>query len=240
MQAGYSLRIREEDGKRIQTIKTIAAIGSSLTGRGEWSCQVRGKKPNVMARVVAAIRPILENMKQGDTLEAIFSVAVERHAVKIDFNGAKIEAVVDQGELLAGDRQRFYELELELLGGDKEALFSLAFHMFRTTPFPLRLNMLSKAERGFAHMVGGLSLVRAGRLDLAADLTPEAAFQSIARSCLRHLLANIAAFSRDATSDAVHQARVAIRRLRVDDRLRGPINAELRSIAQELGACPLT
>lgn len=242
LQAGYSLRIRDEDGKRIQTIKTLGSSGHSLTDRGEWSCSVRGRKPNIRARAASVIRPALVAMKDGDALEAIFSIAVKRRLFRLEFNGAEIEVAVDHGELLCGDRQQFHELELELISGDTAALFALAFHLFRFVP--LQLHMLSKAERGFAAIGDGLQPARAARLDLDPRLTPVEAFQNIARSCLRHLLANTSALRDNPTPDAIHQARVAIRRLRaamglfrdiVDDSARGPINAELRWIARELG-----
>jgi len=242
LQAGYSLRIRDDDGKRVQTIKTLGSGGHSLTDREEWSCPLRGKKPNIRARAASVVRPALAAMKDGDTLEAIFSVAVKRYLFRLKFNESEIEVAVDSGELLAGDRKEFHELELELISGDRAALFALAFHLFRFAP--LRLHMLSKAERGFADIGEGLQPVRAARLDLNADFSPAEAFQSIARSCLRHLLGNTSALRDNPTPDAIHQARVAIRRLRaamglfrdvIDDTARGPINTELRWIARELG-----
>jgi CHAD domain-containing protein len=79
---------------------------------------------------------------------------------------------------------------------------------------------------------------------LKRRMTGAQAFQIIGASCLQHLMANEAIVRAASEADAVHQMRVALRRLRaaitlfknvVEDEQRGQIKAELKWMANVLG-----
>ena len=73
----------------------------------------------------------------------------------------------------------------------------------------------SKAERGYRLFTGQESPpVKARPLALGEDITPRQAFRSIALNCLEQLQANERGARLGQDSEYVHQARVAIRRLR--------------------------
>ena len=137
----------------------------------------------------------------------------------------------------------FGELELELKNGTPADLFQLALAL--STATPLRLSFKTKAERGFEAASGEQSTrVKAHPVVLKRKMTSAAAFQRVGASCLQHLMANEAIVRRAPEADAVHQMRVALRRLRaaitlfksvVEDERRDPIKAELKWMANVLG-----
>jgi CHAD domain-containing protein len=80
--------------------------------------------------------------------------------------------------------------------------------------------------------------------ELTAGMSVAEAFKAVARSCLRHLLANVPLFSEARDPEAVHQMRVAVRRLRaalalfkdvVADECGEAVKAGLRRLASEFG-----
>ncbi len=242
-QAGFSLRIRDDGAKKTQTVKTFERGDDAFAERGEWSCAVRGMRPNLRARAAAMVRPVLADAALNPEIAPIFTVDVTRHQYDVMFEGATIEVAVDMGEIVAGTRREaFCELELELKDGPKSALFGQAARILRAVP--IRLDTQAKAERGFTLLAGGHTVRRAERVMLTPDMPLTAAFQRIARGCLRHFLANESAFWQGKPPEAVHQMRVAIRRLRAamtafrpvcDDPLRDRLKSELRWVAGEMG-----
>ncbi len=86
--------------------------------------------------------------------------------------------------------------------------------------------------------------VKAEPIELTSDLTAGQAFRIIARSCLRQFRLNETALARTRDADALHQARVAIRRLRsafsifknvVADEKAETIRRELKELSTLLG-----
>ena len=143
-----------------------------------------------------------------------------------------------------GDRSDpICEIELELKRGYPAALFSLARELDQIAP--VRLGVLTKSERGFR--IGTYApdkSIRAEPLALRARMTTTAGFQAIVAACLRHFRLNETVLTRTGDPAALHQARVALRRLRSalstfknvveDDRYEG-LRTELRWLAAELG-----
>jgi inorganic triphosphatase YgiF len=103
-------------------------------------------------------------------------------------------------------------MELELIHGDGAQLFRLARQL--ANRIPLEICVRSKAERGYALITGeSPQPVKSPPTNLNPRLKTQAAFQAIARGCLHHLIANMPAL-RAGDGEALHQARVALRRLR--------------------------
>ena len=153
---------------------------------------------------------------------------------------ATMEVAVDRGAVETAQgaaAEPFAEVEIELREGastDSSGhgdapglgdLFGLARALGEAVP--LRLGVTTKAERGFAHVDGAGPRVRKAEpvaLDPAMGAGP--AFQAVARACLRHLRLNepLLRAGRDSGAErdpgagrdpeALHQVRVAIRRLR--------------------------
>lgn len=242
--AGYALRIRSEGHRRIQTVKAASGNAAGLFVRGEWERPVMSDQP-----VLDDEAGPLAQLVDGNALARItpiFTTKVERLAGRVESATAMLEYAVDSGEVSVGQRSvPLSELELELRNGSPHRLFDLARSLAEHVP--LRLGVRSKSERGYA-MIGGApaAAVNSAPVRLAHELSTGEGFAQIAGACIRHYRLNEALLLHSGGTEAVHQARVALRRLRSafslfkplfehDDRA-ALLVAELRWLAGELGA----
>jgi triphosphatase len=242
--AGSILRVRQQDGRFVQTLKTEDPDGTNLLSRGEWEDPVADNRPDLQApesgsRVPGAI---------AGELRPLFVTEIDRVTVEIDPKpGNRIEAAVDRGAIRAIDSGRtepISEIELELKEGDPAALYDLALELLETAP--LRIDLRSKAERGYRLAEGideAPSAVSAAPVVLHPELTIEDALQRVGRACLAHLLRNEPAALAD-DMEGVHQMRVAMRRLRsmlsavnkmLPEAERRWVSAEVSALAGALG-----
>lgn len=206
--AGFGLRVRDGEGGRKQTLKSASAGG--VFSRGEWETAIVGPAPDrdALARTPAAA------MLDGETLTPVFTTKVERIVRLVHIGEAVIEAALDRGELRAdGRRASVCELELELKAGRPEALFDLARELAKRVP--LRLSLVSKAERGYGLAMGAEgSAPRRQAAALEPKSTVGEALQALGQADLAHLCAALEGLRERPEPDCVHQARVATRRLR--------------------------
>lgn len=236
--AGLSLRVREAGGGFVQTVKRAEGGSAGLHSRPEWERRIDGDRPllddadpsaAVLADKAAALTPI-------------FAVAVTRRIWRLEEAGAVIELALDQGEVVAADRQsRFHECELELLSGPPAALFAIARRLGAAAP--VRLGVQTKSGRG-DRLVGPLPVAfKAEDVPLTDSMTAAEAFQRIALSCVRQFRLNEDLLLDTRAAEPVHQARVALRRLRSAFRVFRPVLAgngaalaeDLRWLAASLG-----
>lgn len=233
--AGFSLRIRKSDGKRLQTIKRDAGSAAGLFVRQEWEREVRGDRP--VLDEATPIAALVANANAG--IMPLFSIDNERRLWTID----GVEIALDRARIVAGERETsFYELEIEQKDGDFAQLFALAHRLVTTAD--VRLSVLSKAQRGYRLLGAAPVAARAAPIMLAAPITAQAAFAVIARACMVQFRLNEALLLATADPVALHQARVALRRLRsalsfnkamlADSRFPG-LCADLRWLAARLG-----
>jgi triphosphatase len=210
-----TLRVREQDGRHIQTLKSDGAASADALSRDEWEDVIEGDQPNAAA---PATGPRLRDLVNGGDLHPLFRTTVHRTIIPIEpESSTRIEAAVDEGEIrgVKGDAgEPLSEIELELKSGEPAALYDVALRLLEVAP--LRIETRSKAERGYRQVAADsrtTPAVRARPVALDGAMTVEAVLQSIGRGCLSHLLRNVpAAFASQA--EAVHQIRVAARRLR--------------------------
>jgi inorganic triphosphatase YgiF len=213
-QRGLVLRVRERDGRFVQTVKSDNQPESGALARGEWEDAIPGPRPT---REAPESGQFLTS-DIADQLVPLFRTEVSRDAIDLSPSpGTQIEAAIDRGEIFAPGRdarERISEVELELKSGAAAALYDVALGLLHVAP--VRLEPRSKAERGYR-----LAAERAQRLAIAhfepPDLDPEisgdAALQRIGITCLERVLRNERAVRRRST-EGIHQMRVAVRRLR--------------------------
>lgn len=240
--AGYTLRIRKDGRRRVQTVKASGSRTTGLFVRGEWERPVRSDRPVLDAKA-GPLGQMLDASAIA-RLAPIFVTDVERHGGPIESEASLIEYAIDRGETRAGQRAApLSELELELVRGSPRQLFDLARRLNETVP--LRLGVQSKSARGYALIGRVAGAVKADPIDLDGDMGAGEAFAVIAAGCLRHYRLNETLLLDDGSVEAVHQSRVALRRLRSALSLFRPlfagddqaalIGAELRWLAGELG-----
>ena len=142
------------------------------------------------------------------SLKPVFKTRIERETYRI----GGVEVCLDKGEVIAGRRSSpIAEIELELKSGDRRELFALARQI--TAIVPAEISVKSKSERGY-DFVDGIKdrWVRARDPVLPRFPTTAEAFQIICGECLHQLISNRAGV-RAHIAEALHQARVALRRL---------------------------
>jgi len=213
-QRGLTLRVRDQGGHFLQTVKKGDLAAGDLLARGEWEDRVAEGRPDPDA---AQSGPRLPEGAAAD-LRPVFVTEVARTIFAIEpLPGTAIEAAIDEGEIRAAGKHRaepISEMELELKDGDAAALYDVAAQLLEVAP--LRIETRSKSERGYRLMECGDAAppaVHAEPLGLDPEMTVEAALQKIGRGCLAQLLRNEPAVL-FAQPEGVHQMRVAVRRLR--------------------------
>jgi triphosphatase len=237
--AGLTLRVRLSKGKRTQTVKADGASAAGLFARSEWERILKNEVPilddttPVRALVGADCRDIAP----------LFEVHVERRTWDVRDSDTVIEVVLDRGHATAQDRKSpICEIELELKQGNPDALFALARKIEAIAP--VRLGVLTKSERGYQLTQPMTTVFKAEPVKMSDDLTASQAFQQIVQNCVRQFRLNESALLDECNADALHQARVAIRRLRsafsifkpLFNHLAGlPLREDLRWLASELG-----
>ncbi len=244
--AGFVLRVREEDGRRVQTIKQ--ANGSLFT-RHEWeTClsqdQAAADEPARDGLDFAAIdeTPLgaCLGARRRKALAPVFEVDVRRAKSQIEFAGAQIEAALDEGEVrTVGHRTPIRELELELKSGHPAALFALARTLKDAA---LTLSFLTKSARGFALARDGAVYAAAlAPPPLKGDQSAADGLRAVAAACLAQIAAHAEILRLREDSEAIHQLRVGARRLRstlslfralMSDEERERVSDELRWLAR--------
>ena len=231
-EAHISLRLRDSNGKVTQTLKR----GDGFA-REEHEARITGEALDLtMPALKAALKPA-----QRQALVPVFTVSVVRQQRTFDFGGARIELALDQGEIAAGDlRSGLCELELELKAGDPRALFALARELCATAP--LYLSFDGKATQGQGLLAGTQRAPRHhDKAPLRRGGTAAEAFQTIARNALVQITANGLVLREADGEAALHQLRVALRRLRsglgvfstmLDDRQRRHLDSELKWLSR--------
>ena len=240
--AGVSLRVRKTGDSFVQTVKSDGKALPGLYDRSEWEETIAGPEPELDR--IAPVPPPLHRRAVRNQLRPVFSTEIDRRACIVDRHDAKIEVVLDRGEVVVGKRrQPLLELELELIEGPPAALFEVAREL--RTSVPLRLGVLTKSERGERLASGkGAKAMKAEPIRLDAGMTCAQAFQTIAFACVRHFRVNEPLIIGAHDVDALHQGRVALRRLRSAFSLFRPLlhdsglnrfKDEIRTLATTLG-----
>jgi len=237
--AGFVLRVRQVGDKRVQTVKG-AAVG--LSARGEWECAIAGDEPDLKAAADTPLGPILRDLKAP--LGPVFATRVRRERHLVRQGRSRIEAAIDRGQVEAGGRTlAICELELELVSGPPSGLYVLARRL--SAAAPLRLSFVTKAERGWRLAQGETAptAVRLAKARLRPGMSVRQAFQATAAASLRQWAGNAAVLAAVRRPEAVHQMRVALRRLRTAmtlfksvaaDDAYPRLNGELKWLAGEL------
>lgn len=207
-----ALRTRRHGRTVLQTVKCASESAGGLTSRPEWEQPFR-EAFDFSAVDVPKLRKLLERLRPD--LAPVFTTRFRRETrLHAPEDGVRILAMIDVGEVLAGDRQEpICELELELVEGQPLDLLLLACRL--AADLPLVPCDISKAERGYALHLGEAPVpARPEPSPLTGSETPIDAFRALALACLRQWQANATGASPEGSPEFVHQLRVALRRLR--------------------------
>lgn len=245
--AGVAVRVRRAGRRWVQTLKTRGERLGGLSNRIEFETPVPRGEPDwtrFPPEALAYVPPVWR-----DRLIPVFETRFERLTWQVaGQRGAQIEVALDRGEVRARQgrnagvaREPICEIELELKRGASDALFDLA----RTWAAALDClpNDDSKAARGvrLAHGIAPAP-VKPGAPVLDADMRVEDGFAEVCRHALASFQANLPGVLAADDIEYLHQARVALRRLRAALRffrrvcaLPPELRAGLRALAASLG-----
>jgi triphosphatase len=208
---GFVLRLRKGDGAPLLSVKRAAGNGIA---RKEWERRINGNQPQAKDWRGTPLQSLLAEKGARTPLRQLFVTVIDRAAFNCEYDGALIEAVFDRGEIKHDGRELpVSEIELELKHGDPGAVFALAREL--ADHAPLRLGVVSKGERGRLLTSGEWGSPHAQtRPQLANDTNLREGIRIVCRTCLKDFMINESALAGGYTEEAVHQARIAVRRLR--------------------------
>ncbi len=220
-QRGVALRLRRKGlDTWLMTVKGGDPAAGALAQRNEWEAPTQPGVFDFNIVTDAGLRAFLKAHQSA--LLPVFSTDFTRTAWTIARSGSVIEVALDRGRIDAVSledkvtplSESICELELELVNGDSpDALFEVAIEL--AADLHLHPAIASKAERGYA--MGRCQVdppAKSAPSPVNRRMSPGEAFRSIALSCLVHLQRNEAGAIAGVDSEYVHQARIAIRRLR--------------------------
>ncbi len=215
---GVAVRLRRKGRDTwLMCVKTTVAGAGALASRGEWEVPTQPGVFDFSIIEDKQLRQFLEDSQPN--LQEIFSTNFTRTAWLVEQDNEIIEVAFDQGKVSVLPHKNkashpLCELELELIkGGTPQTLFSLAIEFSQN--LNLRPEIVSKAARGYKLLEEGLELpAKAFISQINSALSPVEAFRRIALTCLNMLQKNESGAIQGECSEYVHQARVAIRRLR--------------------------
>jgi triphosphatase len=221
--SGVALRVRRAGRRRIQTVKARAraALGDSAGAavRREWEWHLPSNDPDlaVLDGLGICALPDAEDLAR---IRPIFRTEIERTTMElVTHSAARIELAFDRGAIIVGTaRVPVSEIELELLQepdahAQIDQLYEIALLLHEAVP--LQIGTDSKADIGYAVLSGAIPKpCKSVPVALTARETGAEAFARIARACISHLLDNQRCVLEGSDSGAIHQMRVALRRLR--------------------------
>lgn len=234
---GVALRVRKVGRRWLQTLKTEGERSGGLSQRAEYEMAITRGAPDWKRFPAEALARVPETLRAQ--LMPVFETRFSRTAWRLKGQrGAQIEVALDVGEVLAGKRsQPICEIELELKAGQPDALFALAQGWAAQLDcLPLDI---SKAERGVCLAQGQAAApVKSTLVALNRNMSVEEGFAAICQACLAQFQANLPGVLSPLPNplprggegmnvmpktindiEYVHQARVALRRLRAALRL---------------------
>ncbi|MDP3440714.1 MAG: CHAD domain-containing protein [Azonexus sp.] len=216
-----AVRFRKKGEQWLLTVKSAEPASGGLAVRSEWETSATPGHFDFSHVDADEMRQFLET--NSPQFEPIFTTDFRRQIWHVPFGESLIELAVDRGSIESrGKSTPICEIELELLSGKVEDIFGLTRKL--QEQHDLHPAIASKAERGYQlYLDAPLRPFKAKPAPINAQMTPVEAFRSIALGCLEHFQRNEKGLHEGAEIEFVHQARVALRRLRSAIKLFAPV-----------------
>lgn len=216
-----AMRFRKKGWEWLLTVKSAEPASGGLAIRNEWECAATPGTFDFSHVDKAELRTFLDEASAN--FAPIFTTDFHRQLWHVPYGDSLIELAIDRGTVESQGRSTpICEIELELLSGQVRDIFGLTRELQQQ--LDLRPAIASKAERGYKLFTNEPDRpFRAKPARITAELTPVAAFRNIALACLEHFQRNEDSLLNGADPEFVHQARVALRRLRSAIKLFAPV-----------------
>lgn len=216
-----AMRFRKKGWQWLCTVKSAEPASGGLAMRSEWEAPATPGTFDFSHVDADDFRDFLE--KRVDQFEPIFTTDFRRQVWNVPFGESLIELVIDRGQIESREqRTPICEIELELISGKVDDIFNLTRQLQKDLDlFPA---IASKAERGYALFLNEpLRPFKSKPVPINEEQTPVEAFRCIALGCLEHFQRNEKGLLTNGDSEFIHQARVALRRLRSAIKLFAPV-----------------
>ena len=244
--ARHALRIRAIGERHILTLKGPNAGAEGVHEREELEAPLEGPpQRNADGSYDPRDWPVeigaqTQALAHGEPLGPLLYVQVERRLWTVRRSGRVVgELALDSGEIIAAwRREPLHELELELKGSGVRSDLDMLSAALRKA-LPLTPEPRSKSQRG-------LALLRHARWAFDGYTPLEAAVRHAVRGYLRALLQSQRRVIEEGDADAIHDMRVATRRIRsalqafegagvFPDKALRSLRRRLSAVADELG-----
>ena len=214
---GMTLRVRNENGRRIQTLKMGRSTSWGLHRVSELSTDIHGNCPEPEKFSDQSIRNKLEAVIGRRRLRPVFETNVKRVSRLIETNVGMVEVAIDAGEFSVDDRQEpISEVEFELVDGRCGAVYIVAEDLLGHVPALLISS--SKAERGYAVadklVLPAPSPVRTNYPPALTNLWTLDVVEAYLAKYAEALAINLYCTFTQPAMEGPHQTRVTLRRLR--------------------------
>ncbi|MBS1140119.1 MAG: adenylate cyclase [Proteobacteria bacterium] len=216
-----AVRFRKKGWQWLCTVKSAEPASGGLAMRSEWETPATPGVFDFSHVDAPDFREFLE--QRSAQFEAIFTTDFHRQIWHVPYGDSQIELAVDRGTIDSKGRSTpICEIELELLSGKVDDIFGLTRELQEN--LDLHPAIASKAERGYNLFLNEpVRPFKARPTPINEDQTPVEAFRSIALGCLEHFQRNEKGLLTGGDSEFIHQARVALRRLRSAIKLFAPV-----------------
>ncbi len=223
-----ALRLRHAGSRWVQSLKGGRSGRGGLHRREEWEYDRPDASIDLSLFAATPLARVPGAAHLHQRLEVAFAVDVVRTAwVVSPARGVRLEVALDVGEVASrGRAEPISELEIECLEGPVRAAFDLASRLLGEVP--LRASAISKAERGWRLVRGEAARpAKSRRVALDPSMATSRAAREVVGAAVEQLQANEEGVLHGADPEFVHQARVALRRLRSALRMfRGAVGRE--------------
>jgi len=212
---GMALRLRQSGSRWIQSLKGGRSGRGGLHTRDEWEFD----RPDASIDLALFAATPLARLPGADRLHERLAVAFAVDMVRTAWvvspaRATRLEVALDVGEVTAGGRtERISELEIECLEGPVGAAFDLAARLLDDVP--MRASAITKAQRGWRLFQDERPKPQKARgVALDPSMPLERAAREVVGAAVEQLEANEEGVIAGTDPEFVHQARVALRRLR--------------------------
>jgi triphosphatase len=212
---GLALQVRNQNGRYNRMVIRAVVSREPPLAYHEWGDVTDGELQDLRALNASAH---LTEVLSDPELRARFTTVVQRTLFLLEPDAStQIAGMLDAGEIRTVEGEHIdpiCEVGLRLKRGDPAALYGTGLRLLEIAP--LRIESRSKAERGYQLLEDTTAKPQA-QYSLPFGLNPSAtveeSLQKIGLGCLTLFLRNEGAALAN-VPDAVHQMRVAVRRLR--------------------------
>jgi triphosphatase len=146
---GIGLRLRNENGRWLQTVKCTGQVKNGLHQREEWEHALFSEQFDLIKLKQTPLVEMIEDPKIWPNLKLVFTTDFERQILDLILtDNTEIELAYDRGEVRTGNSSEpIHEIELELKKGSVESLKLLAEQCVKQ--LAVQYHDESKAHRGY-------------------------------------------------------------------------------------------